>query len=542
MKDLRILIACEESQAICKEFRALGFTAFSCDLLPCSGGHEEWHIQDDVSKHLEGWNLVVAHPTCFTKDTLVLTSEGYKTIDDIKIGDLVLTHNARFKKVTDIICKDVDEIVSLKISGSSVINTTREHPFYCRERISKFVKGKRNTTYNNPEWINAVNLNKKYRVGSVLPPETPTEIEDGLLWLMGRYVADGFLRYRDNRFEQLSIAIGKGKLEYFQKQCYVKARYYKKRTATIACIYNNNFVKQFAEFGMGAENKKIPGWVMSLPKDKAAKFLDGYLSGDGHFNTKNICASSVSKKLILGLSILFRRVFERPVRISYRKNPPTTIIEGRTVNQKDTYSIVVSNEAEKPKRALGYIDGDKTWYNFRKSEIIKTNEKVYNLSVEDDESYIVDNCIVHNCTFLSVSGARWMYNKDGSINQDRKEKQEKALDFVRMFMDAPCEHICIENPVSIISSRIRKPDQIIDPWMFGDSFSKKTCLWLKNLPLLTPTNIVDKGEFVTFKSGRRMSKWMAELRGNGHLRSKTFPGIAKAIAEQYGKFLIDKYK
>jgi len=130
------------------------------------------------------------------------------------------------------------------------------------------------------------------------------------------------------------------------------------------------------------------------------------------------------------------------------------------------------------------------------------------------------------CTHLAACGARWFYRK--------KDLQEDALKFVKQLMDAPILRICVENPVSIISTRIRRPDQIIQPYWFGESISKKTCLWLKNLPILTPTKIVDKGEFITFSSGRRMSKWCAETWGKGHERSRTFVGIAEAMAEQWG--------
>jgi len=101
-------------------------------------------------------------------------------------------------------------------------------------------------------------------------------------------------------------------------------------------------------------------------------------------------------------------------------------------------------------------------------------------------------------------------------------------------INAPIEKIAVENPVGIMSSVYRKPDCIIQPWQFGDPYQKTTCLWLKNLPPLFPTQIVDKGEFVTFRSGRRMSKWFATSFGDGNKRSKTFPGIANAMAEQWG--------
>ena len=149
------------------------------------------------------------------------------------------------------------------------------------------------------------------------------------------------------------------------------------------------------------------------------------------------------------------------------------------------------------------------------------------------------------CTFLAVSGARWMYNKDGSVNQDRWNNQQKALAFVQKLMDAPIDKIAIENPISVISSQIRKPDQIINPWMFGDKAQKSTCLWLKNLPLITPTNIVEKGEFfewVDKKTGKtkRQAQWYLDALKNAKtkeerqtLRSKTFEGMANAFAEQW---------
>lgn len=151
------------------------------------------------------------------------------------------------------------------------------------------------------------------------------------------------------------------------------------------------------------------------------------------------------------------------------------------------------------------------------------------------------------CTYLALSGNRWLYNKDGSKNQERWDNQAKALNFVRALMDAPIKRIAIENPMSVISSQIRKPDQIVQPWMFGDKAQKSTCLWLKNLPLLKPTDIVDKGEFIEFvdKNGKKKKQplWYYEALRQAKtteerrtLRSKTFKGMAKAIAEQWSDF------
>lgn len=122
------------------------------------------------------------------------------------------------------------------------------------------------------------------------------------------------------------------------------------------------------------------------------------------------------------------------------------------------------------------------------------------------------------CTHLAVSGARWF--------REKKQEQEEALDFVRLLMAAPIERTAIENPISIISSRIRKPDQIIQPWMFGHPETKATCLWLKNLPKLAPTNVVEGREGRVWKEPPSPDRWKN--------RSRTYAGIAESMAEQWG--------
>ena len=133
------------------------------------------------------------------------------------------------------------------------------------------------------------------------------------------------------------------------------------------------------------------------------------------------------------------------------------------------------------------------------------------------------------CTHLAVSGARWF--------KDKQQEQAEALDFVRALLDAPIKMIALENPVSIISSHVRKSDQIIQPWQFGHEATKTTCLWLKNLPPLTPTNIVGKGERHVTKSGKSLPKWynLPPSETRWKIRSATYQGIADAMAEQWGK-------
>ena len=138
------------------------------------------------------------------------------------------------------------------------------------------------------------------------------------------------------------------------------------------------------------------------------------------------------------------------------------------------------------------------------------------------------------CTHLASSGAAWFVEK-------RKDgRQQQGMNFFMACINANAPRVCVENPVGVMSSEYRKPDQIVQPWQFGHKFSKKTCLWLKGLPPLNPTKITEKGEIVTFKSGKRIPKWYADAwrlppAERAKVRSETFQGIADAMAEQWGK-------
>lgn len=148
------------------------------------------------------------------------------------------------------------------------------------------------------------------------------------------------------------------------------------------------------------------------------------------------------------------------------------------------------------------------------------------------------------CTYLTVSANKWLKDqplrKSGAlVGRERREAREEAIVFFMKLVNAKIDKICIENPIGVMSSIYRKPDQIIQPYQFGHEASKSTCLWLKELPLLTPTNIVGRGEFITYKSGKRCTKWYADAakydaKTRTKIRNKTFQGIAEAMANTWG--------
>ncbi len=143
------------------------------------------------------------------------------------------------------------------------------------------------------------------------------------------------------------------------------------------------------------------------------------------------------------------------------------------------------------------------------------------------------------CTYLTVTGNRWFnIERYGEKAIKRHEDRKDAIKFFMAIANAKCDKIAIENPVGVMSSEWRKPDQIVNPYQFGDAFEKKTCLWLKGLDKLVSTNEVKPPERTEFASGKTMPAWYADAwrlpkEERAKIRSKTFPGIAKAMAEQW---------
>ena len=145
------------------------------------------------------------------------------------------------------------------------------------------------------------------------------------------------------------------------------------------------------------------------------------------------------------------------------------------------------------------------------------------------------------CTYLTVTGNRWFnVERYGATAIKRIKDRDEAAEFFMEFINARCERVAVENPVGYMGTYYRPADQTIQPWMFGDPYEKQTCLWLKNLPPLRPSKIVKPPERVVFDSGKTMARWYAEslklpAEERAKLRSKTYPGIAEAMADQWTK-------
>lgn len=356
---------------------------------------------------------ITAGYPCFAAGTLVLTKDGYKPIEEIKIGDVVLTHKGRWRSVNATMQKNAP-LQRVSSQGSPNIITTPEHPFYARKLGKSWNNDKRqySRTFGEPSWVYAENLGTHY-TSQILPKERETEISPDLWWIVGRYLADGFRQHRKSRSEgirktkangRVVFCIGKSKAQEFRTRLAMagfKAYESEERTVIRFAVTKTSLYKLLEPFGHYAYGKKIPGYVLELNQECARYLIDGYLSGDGSTEKNGERrATTVSKSLAYGLALLVQRAYGVIATITKNKSRGTTIIEGRTVNERDAYVLHIPT-----RNRSAFIENGIGWKYIRKTEPAGFGS-VYNIGVREDESYVVENCIVHNCQPWSNAGQR----------------------------------------------------------------------------------------------------------------------------------------
>jgi site-specific DNA-cytosine methylase len=350
---------------------------------------------------------------CFVKGTLITTHRGQIPIEQIKSGDLVLTHKNRFKRVLKPMLNVKRGIYTLKVQGSPVTEVTGNHRFYVRDKGRKWNNSKRRyeMVISEPYWKEVQDFTGDELIQ--FPNNQKSENIYGLseleCWLIGRYVADGYIRDderkdRPSRNQRTIICVGKNKSKAFEETIgNIKFCKSEERTAIKYVLHDKKLFSLCLQCGRGAENKCIPQFIIDLPSNLLIKFLDGYLSGDGSEKDGEYKATSVSKTLIYQLGQCIEKTYSVGYSIHYTKRPETCVIEERTVNQKDSWQIRFKI-SRSPKCLSFYID-DSLWMPVREISFNpKRVETVYNMEVEDDNSYTANNMGVHNCQDISVAG------------------------------------------------------------------------------------------------------------------------------------------
>jgi DNA (cytosine-5)-methyltransferase 1 len=374
--------------------------------------------QDLPEDHKDEVQVVVGGPPCFAAGTMVLTKAGYQPIEEIKVGEEVLTHKGRWRRVTSVMSRYADSTRLVCAQGCTRIRTTDEHPFYARnrtyarEKIKGVVRQVRH--FQEPQWVEsrsllvAPSLGEASYLGQVLPRVGKTKLSLDSWWLVGRYLADGWLR-RDAAVKMRGViiccaydeanALEERLLRIYPSTSFTRTR---QRTTTRMEIRDHALYDILLGFGKGAAGKRLPGEVFGLPSESAKAILEGYFSGDGcerpNRSTMELHATTVSKALALGMSLLAQRAYGVVGGIREVEVPEKTVIEGRIVNQRKQYHIIIAR-----RNRSAFVEGKYGWKLLRKNEDAPGCE-VWNISVEEDESYTADGCIVHNCQGFSFIG------------------------------------------------------------------------------------------------------------------------------------------
>lgn len=447
----------------------------------------------------KGYDLLIGGSPCFTKGHYVLTDTGYKDISEVQVGDKVLTHKGNYKSVVRTYTR-MAETKKVNIMGFTNFVTTGNHPFYSIQRSNATNKEylathSRRKFSIEPNWTKVDDMTTDTFCGKhTYIPEQDFEIDDELLWILGRYIADGHLKIekrkdRENSYHyQVVISVGSKKLEDFKK--HVQSRHfscYEHSQNVYRCVFSSKEMCSLIEkynFGRNAYTKTIPESFMRLPVEKSKILLDGYLSGDGSYikESDSYACSTVSPTLALQIQRLVAHVYKTNAGISISSNDRKHMIDGREIHSNyPLYTLCFKKE--KRKQSVWHIQNDIIWTPVKTVTPTNKTEQVYNIEVEDDNSYTINNCIVHNCTYWSIARGNRETTPDGIGGQ-------LFMQYVRALKESECKYFLYENNFSIhkdIKSFIS--EQLgVQPIMINSALvsgqSRKRCYWT-NIPNVT---------------------------------------------------------
>ena len=353
---------------------------------------------------------------CFEAGTLVMTDRGYKCIEDIRAGERVLTHKRRFRPVVRPMKHRAGEIYELDVFGVENLRVTGEHPFLVKDGDSAKWKAVQeleagdliavpvNRKAELPEWdgISYERHGREYRLDN-LDLSSPD-----FWWFVGCYMGDGWYRVtkRKNASDnyRVVVACNGEKLERLKRHVDGMFRYSvaKERTAYKVHFTNKELTVFLMRFGKGAGGKRLTETVFNLPEDLLRAFLEGYFETDGCMVGKYRQASTISRELAYGIRDCVHKAYRMPCAVYRNEMPETCVIEGRTVRQHDFYTVRFK-EGRSDRDGSFFMDGY-VWCRFRGSRKVPFDGYVYNMEVEDDNSYTAGGLAAHNCQDISIAG------------------------------------------------------------------------------------------------------------------------------------------
>lgn len=396
-------------------------------------------VQDVTTLHgaqFRDAELIVASPPCFVADTLILTDRGFIPIPEVAVGDLVLTHRKRWRRVLRTGSTISSTLVASGYGGT--LEGTTEHPIYARENEGGFsVWDKEQKAPVNvlkslgaPAWTPLGEMEGRYWASPTdfesLPlPGLPSALQDSseFWWIVGRWIGDGWVRLREGQGDEIAICCGRMEADELERNLAAFAprqgkraqigelhwRRSEERTTTRFTAASNAFAQWLVQhFGRGAGDKALPAWALGMSTEHRKALLAGYVSADGSVakngEASTIRAGSVSRRLAMGVRLLAASL-GHPSNLFHTPRPATAEIEGRTVNQRDTWTATWNPETSS--NQLVDRDDGLQWGKVRNVAPAQSSARVWNIEVEEDNSYTANGIVVHNCQEYSYMAMPW---------------------------------------------------------------------------------------------------------------------------------------
>lgn len=430
--DLEIVDAVEIDKFAIASFNAIHNTNFEKQDIT------EWN------KQLRDIDLITHGSPCFLKGEKVNTKDGFKNIEDIKIGDYVKSHNGNYNKVLRTFKSKNNKIVDIQASAIHNINTTENHPFLVK-RGNKvgWLQTKELTTKD----FLCVPINKKQediKFNSDLP------IKSIRFWyLIGRFIGDGWVTKRKERNYNISgikICCNKNELEDLKnKLCNILHYCIVEDKTTYKLQFTNKELGEFcSQFGIGAKNKHIPQWVLDLKKEYLEYLLMGIIDSDGCFSQNKYKVTTISRDLAYNIGELVLKVKNVPYHLYKTVRPKKHKIEDREVNQNNTYQITWGNNYS---NNINFLDNDFLYSRVRKIKRRTEINTVYNIEVENTHSYCVNNIATHNCQDFSVAG------KQAGGDLGSGTRSSLMYETIRIVGQVRPKYVLWENVKNILSAK-----------------------------------------------------------------------------------------
>lgn len=343
-----------------------------------------------------GQPLLETRNWCFKAGTSILTPSGNVPIENLSIGDIVISGNGKHCKVTNVLKRSADNTATIRAAGMFKTNTTLEHPYLVKR--FKYIGNKNVRMYADPEWIQVRDIKKGDKIALYYHRFGNVHVDEKLAYIVGRYIGDGWFSTTGyklccgyEKFEKLKIAMDEAGINYSISDY---------RTVKQFNIFKNNtaLLNILSQIGHNAYDKNIPAEVFRWDRESVKNLLNGLFDSNGNYDKKRNLQrlSTINHKLANDVLILLRGLGYFPACYSYKKGSKSAI-EGREVAIRDRYEICFNLDNQRSKSFEYDAKNNVIWSTVREVELNCEPYEVYNLTVEDDHTYIANGCIVHNC-------------------------------------------------------------------------------------------------------------------------------------------------